>query len=394
MLKSLVRTLMSALYLWTRVYFFWVRLLFWLLNSLRPRGRLPKPNEPLILMSASEAARQLRRREITSVELIEAYIARIEEVNPYLNAVVVKNYEQALALARQADAQFEGFDIGDDGEVRGLEEKPYLGVPFTLKDCMEVQGLICTAGIINRRELRSESDATVVARMRAAGGIPLVITNVSEVCMWWESNNRIYGRTKNPYDSRRIVGGSSGGEAALIAAAGSVWGIGSDIGGSIRLPAFFNGLFGLKPTPGLVPDEGCIPYPHGYQKVMHTPGPICRYAEDLKPMLRILAGPTVTEYKLRLDEPVDFRRVKLFYMEGLRTPAAVSLDDDMRGALKKAVRFFETRYDLLGHRLDLPLAHYALQFFLSSIDNPDAPKFSEQMLNRQVSFILLSVQFW
>lgn len=86
--------------------------------------------------------------------------------------------------------------------------------------------------------------------MKAAGAIHLVVTNVSEVCMWWESNNRIYGRSNNPYDSRRIVGGSSGGEAALISACGSLWGIGSDIGGSIRMPAFFNGIFGLKPTPG------------------------------------------------------------------------------------------------------------------------------------------------
>ncbi|KIH48899.1 hypothetical protein ANCDUO_21028, partial [Ancylostoma duodenale] len=116
--------------------------------------------------------------------------------------------------------------------------------------------------------------------MEAAGAILIAITNVPEACYWLESSNGIYGLTKNPYDSRRIVGGSSGGEGALISAAGSVIGIGSDIGGSIRIPSFMNGIFGLKPTPGVVPLDGHVPMPKGFQTEMLRVGPMCRYVED------------------------------------------------------------------------------------------------------------------
>lgn len=119
------------------------------------------------------------------------------------------------------------------------------------------------------------------------GGIPLAVTNVSEICMWWESSNKIYGQTRNPYNTTRIVGGSSGGEGALIAAAGSPWGIGSDIGGSIRMPAFFNGIFGHKPTFGLISNQGQFPDAQGNLSKFLTTGPMCRFAEDLVPMFKV-----------------------------------------------------------------------------------------------------------
>uniref|UniRef100_A0A1I7XHI6 MATH domain-containing protein n=1 Tax=Heterorhabditis bacteriophora TaxID=37862 RepID=A0A1I7XHI6_HETBA len=162
----------------------------------------------------------LAKLQITSLELVEAYIHRIEQVNGIINAVVVKNFEQARQTARDVDMRVADMD---DIEVEQLiSSKPLLGVPFTMKDALEVEGIVITCGIYDRRQTKCEKTAEVVQRMVDAGGILLAITNVPEVCMWVESSNTIYGRTSNPYDARRQAGGSSGGEGALIGAAGSV----------------------------------------------------------------------------------------------------------------------------------------------------------------------------
>uniref|UniRef100_A0A183GLD8 Amidase domain-containing protein n=1 Tax=Heligmosomoides polygyrus TaxID=6339 RepID=A0A183GLD8_HELPZ len=139
----------------------------------------------------------------------------------------------------------------NDEELQELvKAKPLLGVPYTCKDAIEVEGQVVTCGIYSQQGVKCTSSAEVIKRMNAAGAILIALTNVPEVCMWVESQNGIYGRTKNPYDTRRSVGGSSGGEGALISAAGSLIGVGSDIGGSIRIPSFSNGVFGMKNTPG------------------------------------------------------------------------------------------------------------------------------------------------
>jgi fatty acid amide hydrolase 2 len=148
-----------------------------------------------------------------------------------------------------------------------------------------------SSGLWSRRDVVSTRDAPAVARLRAAGAIPLGVTNVPELCMWLETDNRVYGRTKNPYDRRRIAGGSSGGEGAIVAAGGSPFGLGSDIGGSIRMPAFFNGVFGHKPTGGLIPNSGQFPIAEGDALRYLTTGPLARRAEDLWPLVKILAGP-------------------------------------------------------------------------------------------------------
>ena len=137
-----------------------------------------------------------------------------------------------------------------------FKNKAFIGVPFTTKDCFAVQGLSFTAGLLKRKNLKADFDADAVQSLKDSGAIPLAVTNVSELCMWMESSNNVYGRTNNPYHIGRIPGGSSGGEASNLAAAGSPFGIGSDVGGSIRMPAFFNGIFGHKPSTGLVSNKG------------------------------------------------------------------------------------------------------------------------------------------
>uniref|UniRef100_A0A915BVI9 Amidase domain-containing protein n=1 Tax=Parascaris univalens TaxID=6257 RepID=A0A915BVI9_PARUN len=378
MLAAFLKTFRPLLLVISEIYFRCVDILFWAINVFTKRNAVRKPTDSLLLISATQAADMIRTRELTSEELVEAYINRIEQVNGIINAVVEKNYENARYLAKEVDAIFDNLQTGSERYNELIASKPLLGVPFTIKDCIEVDGLRCTIGITSRKDLVAEKDAAVVQRMRNAGAIPLAVTNVPEVCMWWESVNAIHGRSSNPYDTRRITGGSSGGEAALISAAGSVIGLGSDIGGSIRMPSYFNGVFGLKPTSGIVPLTGHLPPTEGFRTEMLRIGPICRYAEDLIIMLKVMATEESVGL-LQLEKAVNLRKMRLFYMEGLKTPYAQSISSECYDALKRAVRYFETKYDLCAIRLDLPFAHYAVEFFLTSIEVPGAPSFAHHM---------------
>ena len=237
----------------------------------------------LLTASATHIASLIRRREISSREVVDIHIRQIEDVNPALNAVVDRRFRQARAEADEADRRV---------AAGAVDLPPLHGVPCTIKECFALTGMPNTAGLLSDRGRIARTDAVAVARLRAAGAIPLGVTNVSGCCMWMEASNRVYGRTNNPYDLRRTAGGSSGGEGAIIAAAGSPFGLGSDIGGSIRMPAFFNGIFGHKPTGGLVDNSGQLPVPPPGVRTILTTGPLARRAEDLAPLLAILAGPT------------------------------------------------------------------------------------------------------
>lgn len=242
------------------------------------------PHSPWLARSAHEMASALRAREVTSAELVDLHIARIEAVNGALNAVVADRFDLARQEALAAD-QILASNRPEDA-LPSL-----LGVPCSIKECFALEGMPQSAGLVARKDYRAPADAPTVARIRAAGAIPLGVTNTSELCMWMESANRLYGRTSNPYDPTRIVGGSSGGEGAIISAGGAPFGLGSDIGGSIRMPAFFNGIFGHKPTGGLVPGTGQHPMAENEALRLLSTGPLARRAEDLMPLLRLLAGP-------------------------------------------------------------------------------------------------------
>jgi fatty acid amide hydrolase 2 len=228
-------------------------------------------------------AHLIRDGEVSSRDAVEAHIAQIERVNPAINAVVRTRYEAARAEAERADA------LRAKGSSTPLP--PLHGVPCTIKECFALEGMPNSAGLVARRHFVAPADATTVGRLRRAGAIPLGVTNTSELCMWIESDNRVYGRTNNPHALGHIAGGSSGGEGAIVAAGGSPFGLGSDVGGSIRGPAFFNGVFGHKPSGGLVPGTGQYPIAAGAGLRYLVSGPLCRRAEDLMPLLRILAGP-------------------------------------------------------------------------------------------------------
>ncbi|CAJ0962849.1 unnamed protein product, partial [Mesorhabditis belari] len=373
---NLLRRIRPLLDVGSFFYFKLVNLLFGVIHLFTRKVSVPPPYDELLQISATQASDMIRKREITSIALVETFIRRIEQINRTINAVVLPNFDEARVKAREIDERLD--EMGEDQRDLLINTEPLLGVPFTLKDCIEVGGLPCSNGIYSRRYTKAEKDATVVERLKSAGGIVLAVTNVPEVCMWWESVNTIYGRSHNPYDTRRITGGSSGGEAALVASAATACGVGSDIGGSIRMPAFFNGVFGLKPTPGIVPLEGHMPGPiPGYRAQMLRIGPICRFAEDLSIMLKVMGGKAAVD--LRLDEPVQMRKLKIFYMEGLNTPLVENLHDDMKYSLQRAVKYFVRKYDLTSIRVDLPLAHLAVEYFLVSMYTEGEPTFKEHL---------------
>ncbi|KAM9424885.1 fatty-acid amide hydrolase 2-A-like isoform 1-T1 [Pholidichthys leucotaenia] len=245
--------------------------------------------------------------QVSSVEVVQAYIDRIQEVNPLLNAVVKDRFGSALQEAAQVDKLIEE----ETGGEEVLEDRlPLLGVPLSVKESFALQGMPFTTGLLSRRGIVAMVDTPLVALLKRAGAIPLGVTNTSELCMWLESNNHLYGITNNPYNLERIPGGSSGGEGSILGAAGAVIGVGSDIGGSIRIPCFFNGIFGHKTTPGVVSSENQYPPASGRQGEYLSCGPMCRYAEDLLPMLKIMAGPKIN--MLSLNTKVDLKKLRFF----------------------------------------------------------------------------------
>ena len=236
----------------------------------------------LIFKSAKSIAVGIRARTFSAVEVVEAHLARINEVNGSLNAVVCLASERARTEARRAD----------EALSRGHNLGPLHGVPITLKDSIDTQGVVTTGGTMGRIGFVPKRDSTVAARLRAAGAILLGKTNTPELTLAGETNNLVYGRTNNPYDLSRMPGGSSGGAGAIIASGGSPLDMGSDTGGSIRLPAHFCGIAGIKPNSGRVPRTGhIVPYGMGAVDSLTQLGPMARFVEDLALALPIIAGP-------------------------------------------------------------------------------------------------------
>jgi len=235
----------------------------------------------ILKLSGTAQARLIRDGTISSAELVEAHLDHIEAINPALNAVVEVLGDTAREAARASDAR----------KSRVTLLSPLDGVPFSIKDSIEVASTICTAGTVGRRNAPpSPHDATLVARLRAAGAIPLARTNLPDLLFAFESDNLIHGRTNNPYDVTRTSGGSSGGEAALISACGSPFGLGSDAAGSVRLPAHYCGIAALKPTSGRLARTGHVPPAGGWLEMIWQIGPMSRHIEDLQTLLPLLLG--------------------------------------------------------------------------------------------------------
>lgn len=246
----------------------------------------------LHLESASSMAKLVRDKQVSPVDLIAAHLSRVERLNPQLNAITYLDAEGALAQARSAE----------EAVARGEELGPLHGVPITIKSSIDVNGMKCECGSKLRQGHVAERDAPLVAKLRKAGAIILGTTNVPDLLMAYESDNLLYGRTNSPWSLERTPGGSSGGESAAIAAGLSAAGFGSDGGGSVRVPAHFSGIYGLKPTPGVIPRTGHWPACLGPSALLGLVGPMARSAADLQLLLEITAG---TEYHDPSSAPVS-----------------------------------------------------------------------------------------
>ncbi|KAH8401889.1 hypothetical protein KR009_008528 [Drosophila setifemur] len=340
---------------------------------------MPPITDPILLESATSLARKIRNQELSSVQVLESFIRRVKEVNPILNCVVDERYDLALKEAAEADALIKS---GQYSIEQLSKQKPFLGVPITTKDCISVKGMLHTSGLYERRDVRASQDADAMALMRKAGAIPFALTNVSEVCMWWESNNTVHGRTRNAYDTNRIVGGSSGGEGCIQSAAASAFGLGSDIGGSIRMPAFFNGIFGHKPSKLVVSNVGQFPAPFSAeQNTFLGLGPMSRYAEDLRPMLRIMAGEKAAV--LNLDKDVDLTKMKFFYQEsdgGGRLISAV--DPDLTKAMKRVAQHLSEKFGTQQvKRIQLPQFRQSAAIWFANMRDDSGHGFAYQLGN-------------
>jgi amidase len=280
--------------------------------------------------TGSDLTRALADREVSSRELLEHLVARIDRLDPALNAVVATDLERAWAEA----------DAADQRRAAGGSNGPLHGLPMTVKDVWETEGLVTTSGAPELREHVPHADAIAVARLRAAGAIIFGKTNTPLYAGDFQTYNEVYGVTNNPWDTTRTAGGSSGGAAVAVAAGLTPLELGSDIGGSIRNPAHYNGVYGLKPSWGVVPGRGHIPGPPGtlVEADVNCNGPLARSLDDLELVLDVVAGPLPADaagWRLELGTGpipagVDGLRVGTVFGEGAEV---VPLAADVRAAL-------------------------------------------------------------
>ncbi|WP_027166041.1 amidase [Mesorhizobium sp. WSM3224] len=264
--------------------------------------------------SAIDLAAAIAARNISAVEALDAHLARIDRHNEAINAIVILDREEARARARQAD---EAMACGD-------APGPLHGVPFTLKDAHETAGMRTTAGFPPFADYVPRQDSPVVARLKAAGAVLMAKTNVATMLGDWQSDNPLFGRTNNPWNLDRTAGGSSGGAAAAVAAGMTPFEIGTDMQDSIRLPAAFCGIYGLKPTEHRVSLAGGFPDPGGTPRsvrLMSCIGPLARNIEDLALIYRMIAGPDGADSDLA---PVPVEPIPKLELKSLRIAFAGS----------------------------------------------------------------------
>lgn len=316
--------------------------------------------DELLTYPAVFLARLIRERRISSRELMGMLLHHVEEVNPRLNAVVQFN-PKALADARRADEK-----LAQGGTIGALH-----GVPFTVKDVIETAGIVSAAGMRERSTTIPDRDATVVSRLKAAGGVLLGRTNCPPGGGGGETDNPVYGRTNNPYDPERTPGGSSGGCAAVVAACGSPLSIGSDSGGSLRIPAAFCGVATLKPTSGRVPNTGIVNHPGGLSDIRTQVGPLARRVEDLWLAYRVISGEDGVDAGVVNIPPGEMEKIKL---RGLRiayytgeefcSPAAevVSMVNEVAAGLKAAgVRVRRSQPACLDRALEITRRYWRME---------------------------------
>lgn len=286
----------------------------------------------LLVQPAVDLLALLSRGNITALELAEEHIRRIEELNPILNAIVDFDADRVREQARRLDQT-----MGARGLLHGL--------PVTVKSSISVAGHRCETGSKINQGHTPTTDAEVVARLRTAGAVILGTTNCPEFLMAYDTENRLYGRTSNPWDLTRTPGGSSGGESAAIAAGLSAGGLGSDSGGSVREPAHFTGICSLKPTPGRIPADGHLPSCAGPFSILGAIGPMARTMADVDLLFRVLSGPQSSDpvaapVPNRIISVDELKQYPIGYFED---DGIVPVTQETRQAIRDSVQFFRNQ---------------------------------------------------
>ncbi|XP_008187748.1 fatty-acid amide hydrolase 2-A [Acyrthosiphon pisum] len=310
------------------IYDFIVSLIFYYVYKNTPSKTLPPVDDLLVLDSCTTIVNKIKNKEVTCRHVVECFIKRIEKVNPILNAVVDTRFDKALAEADEYDKLIE---LANTEEKINLifDGKPLFGIPFTSKESTGAKGMAWTLGLVSRIGMRSKEDAEVVKSLKTAGAILLGVTNVPEINLWCETRNKVYGQTNNPYNTNHSAGGSSGGEASIVSACGSPLGLGSDIGGSARIPAFNCGLFGHKLTTGFINTKG-MTFRKGTEKqTMVSAGPITKYAEDLTPAIKAVLGPEKS-LELKIGQEVDLSSLKYYYVDKPNDARVSPISDELQ----------------------------------------------------------------
>lgn len=320
--------------------------------------KIPAIKNPLLEIPAVKLAIMIRTRQVKCLDVITAYIQRIEEVNDYLNAVVENRFEEALKEAQRVDEEI-------SKGLRTVEEMaeltPLLGIPITIKESISVKGMQNQGGRVYKCKQMAKEDAPVVTNMKQAGAIVLLVSNTPELCLNWETYNNVTGITRNPHDLRLTPGGSSGGESALIASGASLIGLTSDIAGSSRLPAMFTGVFGHKPSPYSVCAVGHVPSSDSPDWGNYfTIAPMCRYACDLPLVLECMRDKQGAAITPMLKVPID--DIQFFYMENDGPSGTLQpIDRDIKNALIDVANLFNAK------KVHIKNMQYALDMSMSTM---------------------------
>ncbi|MFP6807030.1 MAG: amidase [Pseudomonadales bacterium] len=312
----------------------------------------------------------IRSKQVKSKDVVTAFLDRIERVNPRLNAVVYSVAEQALKNAEKADISLQ------NGDLLGALH----GVPMTIKDSLDTKDAITSWGTLGRKDFRPGRDASCVARLREEGAILMGKTNTPEFTLSFQTDNLVYGRTNNPFDQTKSPGGSSGGAAAIISAGASPFDIGTDTGGSIRLPSHFTGIAGIKPTTGRVPCTGNALPSTGLIAPLSQPGPLARYVDDLSYILKIISGPDLLDPHAVLanwHDPadVDINALRIGYHSdnGICTPSIDIID-----TIENVITLFrEHKIEVTSER---PSGLEMAGFILSTVFSADSGEMLDTLL--------------
>lgn len=370
-----------------RIFIDWILdLIFGAYYNRQPKAVIPPLEKEFLSYSATKLAKLIRTKQLTSEEVVTAFVERCKIINPILNAIVDERYNDAIQDARNVD-KFLATTEMSESELACT--KPFLGIPFTSKESTKAKDMSFTFGIVAReqKKMKGNEDSIVVENLKNSGGILIGVTNVPEYNLWCETRNNVFGQTLNPYDTRRTTGGSSGGEASILAACGSPMGIGTDVGGSTRMPAYYCGLFGHKPTADIVSTKG-LTYRTGEEiTTMVAAGPMSRHSEDLLPFLKVLAGKNGCQ--LKLDSEINFKNLNVFYICEPGDLRVSSVSEENISAIIKATDYLSTLTGKPAKKVDFPGFGYSTSIWRHGMTK-EGTQFGFDVGNREKEVTLKS----